>query len=267
MNQYLATLGLEPGVSEADIKRAYRRLAKEYHPDINSHPDAHRRFVEITEAYHVLLNTAEQTQQETYSYDYDPLARAYAEKRKRAQAFARQKRQQEAEERRRALILLYSYTNYLVGFILLFNVLLMLDYLLPARSQVERVTKMAYSFESPNQQGQNLIYRHGTIYFEEHSMRVSREISDQWANLEPVGNVHTSALLDVVLKAEVMLEGQPVQLEPVFSVYRFFFFLIPTVILLAGLYFRWPQLSENKIGIVGILFIISIIQIIIFFLS
>src|SRR5690606_3446152 len=41
---------------EAQIKNAYRQLAKKYHPDISKLPDAEQKFIEITEAYDMLLN-------------------------------------------------------------------------------------------------------------------------------------------------------------------------------------------------------------------
>ena len=54
--EYHKRLGLEPDASTADIKRAYREMAKKYHPDINKEPDAHERFIEITEAYEIFLD-------------------------------------------------------------------------------------------------------------------------------------------------------------------------------------------------------------------
>ena len=46
-----ATLGIKKGSSESEIKAAYRALAKRYHPDKSSEPDASERFMEITTAY------------------------------------------------------------------------------------------------------------------------------------------------------------------------------------------------------------------------
>jgi curved DNA-binding protein len=53
-NDYYATLALEPGCSDADIRKAYRRLARRYHPDVSKEPDAEARFKEISEAYQTL---------------------------------------------------------------------------------------------------------------------------------------------------------------------------------------------------------------------
>ncbi|MFZ9738997.1 MAG: J domain-containing protein [Prochlorotrichaceae cyanobacterium] len=50
------TLGLRSGASHQDIKVAYRRLARQYHPDVNEgDQDSHLKFIEITEAYKHLL--------------------------------------------------------------------------------------------------------------------------------------------------------------------------------------------------------------------
>jgi curved DNA-binding protein len=51
---YYAVLGLARGASEADIKKAYRRLAHKYHPDVSKEPGAEERFKEVAEAYQTL---------------------------------------------------------------------------------------------------------------------------------------------------------------------------------------------------------------------
>jgi molecular chaperone DnaJ len=51
---YYEVLGVGRNSSAADIKKSYRRLARQYHPDINKDPDAEDRFKEINEAYEVL---------------------------------------------------------------------------------------------------------------------------------------------------------------------------------------------------------------------
>ena len=51
---YYAVLGLERTASKDDIKKAYRRLARKYHPDVSEVADAEARFKEVGEAYEVL---------------------------------------------------------------------------------------------------------------------------------------------------------------------------------------------------------------------
>lgn len=53
-NDYYAILGVPRTASTEEIRRAYRRLARTYHPDVNKSPDAQARFTEIQEAYDVL---------------------------------------------------------------------------------------------------------------------------------------------------------------------------------------------------------------------
>jgi molecular chaperone DnaJ len=51
---YYDILGVPRGAAAEDIKSAFRRLAREYHPDVNKAPDAEERFKELNEAYAVL---------------------------------------------------------------------------------------------------------------------------------------------------------------------------------------------------------------------
>jgi curved DNA-binding protein len=51
---YYETLGVQRNATQDDIKRAYRKLARKYHPDVSKEPDAEARFKELGEAYAVL---------------------------------------------------------------------------------------------------------------------------------------------------------------------------------------------------------------------
>src|SRR5690625_2735340 len=51
---YYKTLGLERDATQDEIKRAYRKLARKYHPDVNQDPGAEDQFKEVGEAYEVL---------------------------------------------------------------------------------------------------------------------------------------------------------------------------------------------------------------------
>ena len=51
---FYEVLGLSKSASQDEIKKAYRTLAKKYHPDINKEPGAEDKFKEIQEAYDIL---------------------------------------------------------------------------------------------------------------------------------------------------------------------------------------------------------------------
>jgi curved DNA-binding protein len=53
-NDYYETLGVKPDASEAEIKAAYRRLARKFHPDVSKEANAEERFKSINEANEVL---------------------------------------------------------------------------------------------------------------------------------------------------------------------------------------------------------------------
>jgi len=51
---YYSVLGVDRQATDEEIKKAFRRLARQYHPDVNKSPDAEAKFKEINEAYEVL---------------------------------------------------------------------------------------------------------------------------------------------------------------------------------------------------------------------
>jgi curved DNA-binding protein CbpA len=51
---YYKIMGVKRDATQDEIKRAYRKLARKYHPDVSNEPDAETRFKEVGEAYEVL---------------------------------------------------------------------------------------------------------------------------------------------------------------------------------------------------------------------
>jgi molecular chaperone DnaJ len=65
---YYEVLGVARTCTEDDVKKAYRRLALQYHPDRNSAPEATERFKEATEAYQVLSDTEKRGMYDRYGH-------------------------------------------------------------------------------------------------------------------------------------------------------------------------------------------------------
>lgn len=63
---YYKIMGVSKDASEQDIKTAYRRLARKYHPDISKEPQAEERFKEMGEAYEVLKDPTKRTEYDQY---------------------------------------------------------------------------------------------------------------------------------------------------------------------------------------------------------
>jgi hypothetical protein len=92
---YYRVLDLQRGCSIDEIKRAYRKKAREFHPDINHTPEAKDMFILVTEAYEFLVSNFERVKRDAEAYE-------------RAMNDWRKYRQSKARFRARA----YSRTSY-----------------------------------------------------------------------------------------------------------------------------------------------------------
>lgn len=66
---YYETLGVSKNASDAEIKSAFRKLAKQYHPDLNKEEGAEAKFKEINEAYTVLSDEQKRKQYDQFGHD------------------------------------------------------------------------------------------------------------------------------------------------------------------------------------------------------
>lgn len=66
---YYQILGIAKGASDRDIKRAYRSLSMQYHPDKNPSPEAQEKFKEINTAYEVLSDSEKRAIYDRYGHD------------------------------------------------------------------------------------------------------------------------------------------------------------------------------------------------------
>lgn len=75
---YYEVLGVSKDASAAEIKSAFRQLAKKYHPDVSKEPDAEKKFKEVQEAYEVLGDETKRQQYDQFGHAaFDQAAGGY----------------------------------------------------------------------------------------------------------------------------------------------------------------------------------------------
>ena len=70
---FYGVLGVERNASAHDIKRAYRRLAQQFHPDVSDDPDGECKFKEIGEAYRTLKRPRQRSAYDRSQFPGQPL--------------------------------------------------------------------------------------------------------------------------------------------------------------------------------------------------
>ncbi len=65
---YYEVLGISKSASDDEIKKAYRKLAKKYHPDVSTEPNAEQKFKEVQEAYDVLSDQTKRGQYDQFGH-------------------------------------------------------------------------------------------------------------------------------------------------------------------------------------------------------
>ncbi len=83
---YYKILGIDKGASEEEIKKAYRKLARKLHPDLNPNDkEAHRKFQQINEANEVLSDAEKRKKYDTYGKDWQHADQFEQQKKSRQQ--------------------------------------------------------------------------------------------------------------------------------------------------------------------------------------
>src|SRR5574344_781277 len=69
MADYYETLGVSKNAGKDEIKSAFRKMARKYHPDVNKAPDAEAKFKELGKAYETLMDDDKRSLYDRYGED------------------------------------------------------------------------------------------------------------------------------------------------------------------------------------------------------
>ncbi len=141
-----------PTTDKAKIKKAYRKLAFKYHPDVNSSEQAHQKFIELTEAYEICLGEKSLKTSTTTQTKKTP-QQEYEERMRRAREFYKQSKIKEERENQAYFKHLTSGVNWKYLKILsivcfLFVVVFVLDVFLPTYDESGLVQRYKYESSS-----------------------------------------------------------------------------------------------------------------------
>lgn len=250
---------MEQDASEQEIKAAYRRLAKRYHPDMNPGERTSHKFQELKEAYQLLLSGRENAWWSTI----DEAAEAHDPQRAwREELRARRAREMQEQARYRAQMMLriYRALNYVVGIYMFFLGLLMLDYMLPKTSHPEEVvaiTQVRFSGRGASRGA----HSHNIIHFRNFELKLAKEEREI-----PFGpaTVYTTPILQTTMGAEVQQAGNGRRLEPVYGIYHKFGILIVLAFVLGFFYYRLPLSGEKRLNVAIVTLFIALFHIIMY---
>ncbi len=244
--QYLRVLDVPPDATEQQIKRAYRRLAKRYHPDRSTDPLDHERFLEITEAYR-FLTEPEFTPPPRPAYAPDSFAEEYERRRQAARHFAQHQAEERLRQRLAATLSVNRILMVIISLVAFTEFIFIIDYQLPPQTIASEVISVSYNLPA-------MTGLHSRVYFSE------RNFSADYENISRVqpGDQATIAItpwLGTILWVEFGASDS-YQVKPAYGVYQGYRFFITWILILCSVFALLPMRSDNKVvaGAVVLLF-------------
>jgi hypothetical protein len=263
-NIYLDLLGLQPGATKEEVKAAYRKLSKVYHPDINKSPDAKEKFIQINEAYNFLMRVGPAPHNEAVRYDYDPYTAEFERRRWEARERARKAAMEESRMKFEMIGQLLAYFKF-AGFIILgFNFFLTLDYLIPFKEYEQKIISTRIIKVGGGRYNRASTQKYDEIKFEDINMRFNLGEVDLRSDYSHA-SVLTTRLFNVPMAAKITVDGVTSKYEQSYNVYKVYGFLIPGIFLLMGFYLYWLKNPEHKLTIALLIIFLSFVQLIFFF--
>ncbi|WP_296619637.1 DnaJ domain-containing protein [Marivirga sp.] len=260
-NESIEVLRLNPGASLEEIKDAYRRLAKQYHPDIYQ-LDNGEKFKEISSAYYFLKKHPHPPIQHQKEAHYGNSTNDYKDRRQAYYNRQKAKREQEAAQKEEMFDWLFVKLRLLVLVILIFNCLLIIDYIIPSMSEEVKIAKI----KTVNAVSRYPSQRSEKSYKLELDNGISFKIAKQKTGIIDINEavvLNRSRIFREVAFIKNKSGDHTIYNE--YGLFRIFGFLIPVSIILIIAYQNFIKNNDYKLTIFLIFLIIFIFQLVLVF--
>ena len=260
-SHHLSVLGLDEHASEEEIKTAYRRLSKKYHPDVNRSPDAEKQFIRIKEAYEFL--TAQEGESQTHfswteeEEEYEDWKRAYHQK-AREEAKAKEQSQQALIQK------LMTYLKPMTLAVLIFNVLLVIDFFLPLRDVEQHVLSVRQiTYSNRDGQGGYFTENYYEVRFSDYVMEFNRQQLN-WKDPGARATVQITRIFSKPIYGVFNTGEDSIRLRQVYNIYYSFGFIIP-IILAMCIVFLFIRKPATQFNLSVMILLVLVIQLYLFF--
>jgi len=264
-SESVSILGLNSGASPEEIKNAYRKLAKQYHPDVYK-LDKGEKFQRISLAFQFLRENPSPPYQRNSQKRYSNV-QENNQKKRRTTYHTRQRtsKTQEAQQKAEMFKWLFSKINPAVYVILFFNVLLAIDYLLPPvkhEVEISRIFTVEYlNYRSSGRSQRAYSYKailSNGMEFKFNKNKIGKFDKDATYILERSRIFRETEKLTHKKNNEQSFHQE-------FGLFSVFGFLIPATILLSLSYFYLIKNNDYRLTIFLVVLIITIIQLFLVF--
>lgn len=253
MKDYYQIIGVERTASEAEIKRSFRKLAVQYHPDKNPSQEAEAIFKEINEAYEILSDPESKVR-------YDQLLAPISQPTWQPTYTRAQARTKGPSERQILMQSMLRFSQLLFYIGCLWSAVLVVDFVIPGKVLEEKVisdaTDMQYLFKQ----------KHHDLLVTENGHHFPLSATDlvyfprDW-NLK----IHTSFIFSALIKVENY--NSTFEVNNLATIYRNFSFAPILLLLCCAVGIVWQRGVEFHVNLGIVVFLLMILNMIFLFKS
>ncbi len=266
--KYLEILDLQPGATMAEIREAYAKLSKHFHPDNNKEDYAEERFIAVNEAYNYLIESGSKAKGTPEEGDKAIVAAPideYDKWRRQAKAYAK-KRAKEVEKMQQEMIksMLLAFHIFL-GIMIIFNALLITDYFLPRNEAIKEIDVFKRVKEvAVNSNGDiTSDYKFDQLVFEDCKIKFNQTQNLDFSSIKQL-QVLSTPIFKNPIEANISYQNANNAYTNIGNVYEVFGYVFPLVLVLVLIYLFVIKKLNQKLTISLMIVVLFLFQLSVF---